>query len=77
MRIAKPLLLVTTPVGVVGGLYQAFQFGGGLAFIMLAMVVMMGAAVGSLVLVVRRENAEAAERQRAADERARQERDPA
>lgn len=75
MRIAKPLLLVTTPIGVVGGLWQAFQFGGGLAFIMLAMVVMMGVAVGSLVLVVRRENAEAAERQRAAAGRG--ERDPA
>jgi hypothetical protein len=63
MRIAKPLLLVTTPLGVLGGLWQAFQFGGGLAFIMLALVAMMGCAVGSVVVIARREQAE--ERRRA------------
>jgi hypothetical protein len=62
MRIAKPLLLVTTPLGVLGGLWQAFQFGGGLAFIMLALVAMMGCAVGSVVMIARREQAEERER---------------
>lgn len=64
MRIAKPMLLVATPIGVAGGLWQAWEFAGGLAFIMLALVVMMGAAVGSVVMVVRREKAEEARRGR-------------
>lgn len=55
MRIAKPLLLVTTPLGVAGGLYEAFRLAGGLAFIMVALVLVIGAAMTSLVLTVRRE----------------------
>jgi hypothetical protein len=55
MRIAKPLLLVSTPLGVAGGLYEAFRLAGGLAFIMLALVLVIGAAMTSLVLTVRRE----------------------
>ena len=55
MRIAKPLLLVTTPLGVAGGLYEAFRLAGGLAFIMLALVLVIGVAMTSLVLTVRRE----------------------
>jgi hypothetical protein len=55
MRIAKPLLLVTTPLGVAGGLYEAFRLAGGLAFIMVALVAVIGAAMTSLVLTVRRE----------------------
>jgi hypothetical protein len=58
MRIAKPLLLVTTPIGVCGGLYQAVQFTGGFAILMVALLAMMSAAIGSVVLVVRRERAE-------------------
>lgn len=55
MRIAKPLLLVTTPLGVAGGLYEAFRLAGGLAFIMLALVLVISVAMASLVLTVRRE----------------------
>jgi hypothetical protein len=55
MRIAKPLLLVTTPLGVAGGLYEAFRLAGGLAFIMVALVAVIGVAMTSLVLTVRRE----------------------
>jgi hypothetical protein len=57
MRIAKPLLLVTTPLGVAGGLWQAQQLAGGLAILMLALVVMMACALGSVVVVARRERA--------------------
>jgi hypothetical protein len=57
MRIAKPLLLVSTPIGVAGGLYEAFRLAGGLAFIMLALVLVVGAAMGMLVMTVRRERA--------------------
>ena len=57
MRIAKPLLLVTTPLGVAGGLYEAFRLAGGLAFIMVALVLVIGVAMTSVVLTVRRERA--------------------
>lgn len=56
VKIAKPLLLVSTPVGLAGGLYEAFQLAGGLAFIMLALVAVIGAAMGMLVLTIRRES---------------------
>jgi hypothetical protein len=60
MRIAKPILLISTPVGIAGGLYEAWRLAGGLVFLMLAMVCVIGVAVTGVVLTVRRE-------QRAAD----------
>jgi hypothetical protein len=58
MRIAKPLLLISTPIGVAGGLYEAFRLAGGLAFIMLALVALIGAAMAMLVATIRRERRE-------------------
>ena len=58
MRIAKPLLLVSTPLGVAGGLREAWRFNHGLAFLMLAMVAVVGVAVASVVAIARREQAE-------------------
>jgi len=55
MRIAKPLLIVTTPIGVAGGLYEAFRLAGGLAFIMVALVAVIGVAMAMLVMTIRRE----------------------
>lgn len=55
MRIAKPLLLIATPIGVIGGLREAWRFNHGLAFLMLAMMSVIAVAVGSIVAVVRRE----------------------
>jgi hypothetical protein len=55
MRIAKPLLLITTPVGLAAGIYEAVRLTGGLAFLMVAMILMIGAMVGMLVMTVRRE----------------------
>ena len=55
MRIAKPLLMVTTPVGVVWGLIECHRIAGGLVFIMFAMLVVMAAAAASVVAVVRSE----------------------
>jgi hypothetical protein len=55
MRIAKPLLLITTPLGVLGGLYEAWRLTGGLVLLMLALLSMMAAAVGMLVLTIREE----------------------
>ena len=58
MRIAKPLLLITTPIGVVMGIYEAFRLTGGLAFLMIALVLMMSAAAAMVVSTVRREQRE-------------------
>jgi hypothetical protein len=66
MRLAKPILLTATPLGVLCGLYEAWKLSPGLAFLMAAMVGVMAAAIGSVVLTVRRENAEEAERRQAA-----------
>lgn len=58
MRIAKPLLLVLTPIGVIGGLWEAYRLAGGLVFLMAAMLVMMSCAIGMVVYTIRREKAE-------------------
>jgi hypothetical protein len=55
MRIAKPMLLIATPFGVIGGVYEAFRLAGGLAFLMIALIAMIGAAIGMLVMTIRRE----------------------
>jgi hypothetical protein len=58
MKIAKPLLLVTTPIGVAYGLYEGWRLAGGLVLIMAAMIAVIGAAVGSIVMTVRKEKRE-------------------
>jgi hypothetical protein len=61
MRIAKPLLLITTPIGMIGGVHEAFRLAGGLAFLMIAMMLMIGAAFAMVVMTIRKERrAEAA-----------------
>jgi hypothetical protein len=57
MRIAKPLLLVSTPLGVAWGLLEAYRLAGGLVILMAAMVGTMVAAAGSVVAIIRRERA--------------------
>jgi hypothetical protein len=57
MRIAKPVLLVATPIGVAGGLYEGYRLTGGLVFLMAAMLAFIGVAIGSVVAVIRRERA--------------------
>ena len=58
MRIAKPMLLITTPIGVGFGIYEAFRLAGGLAFLMIALVSVIGAAMATVVVTVRREKRE-------------------
>lgn len=58
MRIAKPLLLVTTPVGLALGLYEGWRLAGGLVFIMAALILVIGVAMGSVIWTIRRERAE-------------------
>jgi len=55
MRIAKPLLLVSTPLGTVTGLIEAYRMVGGLALVMFAMMGVLGAAAGSVIMIIRRE----------------------
>jgi hypothetical protein len=55
MRIAKPLLLVSTPLGIVSGLVEAYRLIGGLAILMFAMMALLGVAAASVVLTIRRE----------------------
>ena len=57
MKIAKPLLLVSTPLGVVWGLLEAYRLAGGLVLLMAAMVGTMAAAAGTVVATIRRERA--------------------
>jgi hypothetical protein len=58
MRIAKPILLVSTPLGVAGGLFEAYRLAGGLVVIMGAMVSVIAAAIATVVATARREEAE-------------------
>ena len=55
MRIAKPILSVTTPLGVVWGLLEAYRFHWWLALLMAAMVSVLGAF---MLMTVRRVRAE-------------------
>ena len=58
MKIAKPLLLVTTPVGLAVGIYEAWRLAGGLVFLAVALIGLFGAAMFGLVATIRREQAE-------------------
>lgn len=60
MKIARPLLLVTTPLGIGGAIYEAYRLAGGLVFLMVALMLLVSVAMGSLVMTIRRE-AKAAE----------------
>ena len=55
MRIAKPILMVTTPLGLIEGIYECYRLAGGLVFIMVAMVGVMGVAFATVVATVRSE----------------------
>ena len=55
MKIAKPLLLIATPIGVAGGLYEAYRLAGGLVLLMAAFIALLGTALWSVVRTVRRE----------------------
>jgi hypothetical protein len=57
MKIAKPLLLVSTPFGVVWGLLEAYRLAGGLVLLMAAMVGTLAAGAGTVVATIRRERA--------------------
>jgi hypothetical protein len=58
MKIAKPLLLVSTPLGMVTGLIEAYRLVGGLAFLMFAMMAMLGIAAAGIVHTIKKEKRE-------------------
>jgi mannose/fructose/N-acetylgalactosamine-specific phosphotransferase system component IIC len=60
------MLLVSTPIGVGFGIYEGFRLAGGLAFLMIALIGVIGAAMATVVATVRREKRE----EQAARERA-------
>jgi predicted lipid-binding transport protein (Tim44 family) len=66
MKIAKPMLLVITPIGVGFGIYEGFRLAGGLAFLMIALISVIGAATATVVATIRREKAEQQARDAAA-----------
>jgi hypothetical protein len=55
MRIAKPLLLVTTTLGLLIGVYEGWRLAGGLVLLLGAMVLGFGAATAVVVATIRRE----------------------
>jgi hypothetical protein len=57
MKIAKPMLLVSTPVGMLWGLIEGWRMAGGLVFLMAFMMGVVGAGVAAVVRVVRAEQA--------------------
>ena len=61
MRIAKPLLLVSTPLGIVTGLIEAYRLVGGLAILMFAMMAMLGVAAAGVVYTISKEQSECTE----------------
>jgi hypothetical protein len=64
MRIAKPMLAVLTPLGVIGGVYEGYRLAGGLVAIMVALIAFMTVALMYVVRRIRQERAEL-ERERA------------
>ncbi len=58
MRIGKPLLITTTTIGVAFGLYEGYRFAGGLVVLMMALMGVIGVAIGTVIATVRRERRE-------------------
>jgi hypothetical protein len=56
MRIARPLLLVTTPIGVIAGLREAWRFHWWLALLMAALLAVLGAFFYYTWRTIRRES---------------------
>jgi hypothetical protein len=57
MKIAKPILLVSTPVGVLGGLFEAYRLAGGLVILAAGMVGLLSVAAATVIHTIRREAA--------------------
>jgi hypothetical protein len=60
MKIAKPLLLVTTPLGLADGFYECYRLAGGFLFLMVAMVGVVTVGFATVIATIRREERERA-----------------
>lgn len=58
MRIAKPILLVSTPIGVVWGVIEAYRFHAWLAGLMVLLLTVISAFMWLTVRTIRREQRE-------------------
>lgn len=63
MRIAKPILLVSTPVGAIWGVITAYHIHAWLGWLMALLLTVVGTLMGYTVHVIRRE-----QRQQQADQ---------
>jgi hypothetical protein len=66
MQLSKRILMVTTPLGVLLGLFEAYRLAGGMVIVMAAMVGLLAVAASSVVLTIRREQRAERERRSAA-----------
>jgi predicted MFS family arabinose efflux permease len=64
VKIGKPLLLITTPIGLAIGLYEGWRLAGGLVFVMATFIAFLGFAFLTVVLTIRREKRQEAERKK-------------
>jgi hypothetical protein len=64
MKIAKPLLLVATPIGLAIGLYEGWRLAGGLVVVMAMLIGVIGVAFASVILTIRRERREEEEKKK-------------
>ena len=55
MKIAKPLLLIVTPIGMVIGIHEAWRLAGGLVLLILVMMGGLAIAFATVVNTIRRE----------------------
>jgi hypothetical protein len=55
MKIGKPLLLVTTPLGLAIGLWEGYKLTGGLVVLLFVLIAGFGAAIAMVVSTVRSE----------------------
>ena len=59
MRIARPILLVTTPIGVIFGLREAWRLAGpGMAVLMALLLAIVSAFIWMTVRTIRKEHAQ-------------------
>ena len=64
VKIGKPLLLITTPIGLAIGLYEGWRLAGGLVFVMATFIAFLGFAFLTVVLTIRRERRQEEERKK-------------
>jgi len=64
LRIGKPLLLITTPIGLAIGLYEGWRLAGGLVFLMAAFIAFLAFAFLTVVLTIRRERRQEEEKKK-------------